>query len=311
VMFKPNIFVFVLVFLLAVTVDISEAKGRGGGRGGRRGSSGGGIYLFGLDFMTFLYVILGIIGFCILLWVLYKCLKLAEDNDYQENYTNQTERNIQSKFELNPTAVNNSKLMAQPNNVHWVPDVYSQNKRQENNFNSAAINMPSNPEYNNFPSNFQTNTNWLVTPSRYSLGRPSGNQNEKQENNFNSAAIDMPAKPEYEARNNFPSSIQANAYGANNHTTPSNNIPYSLGEPIGNQNERQENDFNPGFNPGFNPAFNPTFNPAAIEMPPNPEYEARNNFPSNFQTNNFGANNHMTSASNLPYSLSPHWMDAI
>merc|ERR1712008_365960 len=201
VMFKPNIFVFVLVFLLAITVDISEAKGRGGGRGGRRGSSGGGIYLFGLDFMTFLYVILGIIGFCILLWVLYKCLKLAEDNDYQENYTNQTERNIQSKFELNPTAVNNSKLMAQPNNVHWVPDVYSQNKR-------------------------------LVTPSRYSLGRPSGNQNEKQENNFNSAAIDMPAKPEYEARNNFPSSIQTNAYGANNHTTPSNNIPYSLGESI-------------------------------------------------------------------------------
>ena len=118
--------------------------------------------------------------------------------------------------------------------------------------------------------------------------------------NFNSATIDMPTKPEYEPRNNFPSSIQTNAYGANNRTTPSNNIPYSLGEPIGNQNERQEN-------PGFNPAFNPTFNPAAIEMPPNPEYEARKNFPSNFQTNNYGANNHMSSASNLPYSLPPHW----
>ena len=44
VMFKPNISVFVLVFLLAITVDISEAKGGRGGGGGRgyRGGGGGG-----------------------------------------------------------------------------------------------------------------------------------------------------------------------------------------------------------------------------------------------------------------------------
>ena len=39
-MFKPSIFVFLMAFLLALTVDISEAKGRGGG--GSRGSRGGG-----------------------------------------------------------------------------------------------------------------------------------------------------------------------------------------------------------------------------------------------------------------------------
>ena len=83
--------------------------------------------------------------------------------------------------------------------------------------------------------------------------------------------------------------------------TTSSNLPYSLGEPSGNQNEGQETNFNPG----FNPAFNPTFNPAAIEMPPNPEYEARNNFPSNFQTNTYRANNPKTLSSNLPYSLTP------
>merc|ERR1711956_169957 len=116
-------------------------------------------------------------------------------------------------------------------------------------------------------------------------------ENKRQENNFNYAAMDMPAKPEYEARNNFPSNIQTNTYGTDNRMPPSSNLPYSLGEPRGNQNERQENNFNPG----FNPAFNPTFNPATIEIPPNPEYEARNNFPSNFQTNNYEANNHMTS----------------
>ena len=90
-------------------------------------------------------------------------------------------------------------------------------------------------------------------------------------------------------------------YGANNHMTPSNSIQYSLGKSIGSQNERQENNFSPG----FNPAFNPTFNTAAIEMPANPEYEARNNFPSSFQTNTYGSNNHMTPSSNLPYSLTP------
>ena len=191
-------------------------------------------------------MVFGILGFCFLLWVLYQCCELAEDNDYEENNTNRSERNIQPEYELNPTAVNNSKLISQPNNVYGVPDDYSQNKRQQNNFNSAAINMPSDPESNNFPSNFQTNTN-----------------------------------------------------GENKHMTQSSNLPYSLGEPSGNQNERQENNFNPG----FNPVFNPTFNPAAIEMPPNHEYEARNNFPSNFQTSTYGANNHITSTSNLSYSL--------
>ena len=83
--------------------------------------------------------------------------------------------------------------------------------------------------------------------------------------------------------------------------TASNSIQYSLGKSIGSQNKRQENNFSPG----FNPAFNPTFNTAAIEMPANPEYEARNNFPSSFQTNTYGSNNHMTPSSNLPYSLIP------
>merc|ERR1712008_121143 len=169
VMFKPNIFVIVLVFLLAITVDISEAKGRGGGRG----SSGGGIYLFGLDFMTFLYVILGILGFCFLLWFLYKCFELAEDDDYQENNTNRTEGNTQPKYELNSTGFNDAELTA----------VYSQSLRQENNFNSAAINRPAKPESNNLPSNFQTNTygvNNHMTPSE--------NKNKRQENNFNYAA---------------------------------------------------------------------------------------------------------------------------
>jgi len=277
-MFKPNNFVFLVVFLLALTVDISEAKGRGGGRGGSRGSSGGG-YRYrgssggyysggggGFDFMIFLYVILGILGFCFLLWLLYQCSESDEDDEIMKRVNNQT----------TPSE--------------------NQNERQENNFNPG-------PASNNLPSNFQTNTygvNNHMTPS-LTPGEANGNQNEIQENNFNSAATNMPAKPEYKARNNFPSNIQTNTYGTNNHMPPSSNLPYSLGESIGNQNERQENNFSPG----LNPAFNPTFNPAAIEMPPNPEYEARNNFPSNFQTNNYGANNPITPSSNLPYSLTP------
>merc|ERR1719362_824423 len=122
---------------------------------------------------------------------------------------------------------------------------------------------------------------------------PSENLNKRQENNFNSAAIDMPAKPEL---NNSHSNFQTKTYGTNNRMPPSR---YSFVEPSGSQNERQENNFNPG----FNPAFNPTLNPAAIEMPPNPEYEARNNLPSSFQTNTYGENNHITSTSNLPNSL--------
>ena len=49
-MFKPSIFVLLMAFLLTLTVDISEAKGRGGGRGGSRGGgyryrgSSGGYY---------------------------------------------------------------------------------------------------------------------------------------------------------------------------------------------------------------------------------------------------------------------------
>ena len=105
----------------------------------------------------------------------------------------------------------------------------------------------------------------------------------------------MPAKPEL---NNSLSKFQTNIYGTN-YRIPSSRYPFV--EPSGSQNERQENNFNPG----FNPAFNPTFNPAAIEMPPNPEYEAHNDFPSNFQTNTYGENNHITSTSNLPYSLTP------
>ena len=47
-MFKPSIFVFLMAFLLALTVDISEAKGRKG-KGNRRpgkrpGGSSGGYY---------------------------------------------------------------------------------------------------------------------------------------------------------------------------------------------------------------------------------------------------------------------------
>merc|ERR1712008_89587 len=130
VMFKPNIFVFVLVFLLAITVDISEAKGRGGGRGGSRGSSGGG-YRYrgssggyysggggGTDYMIFVYVILGILGFCFLLWVLYQCSECE--------------------------SVEDDEIMKRVNN---------QEKRREDNFNSAAMNMPAKPDFNNLPSN--------------------------------------------------------------------------------------------------------------------------------------------------------------
>merc|ERR1712203_1125842 len=102
IMFKPSIFVLLMAFLLTLTVDISEAKGRGGGRGGSRGSRGGG-YRYrgssggyygggGFDFEIFLYVILGIIAFCVVVWVLYQCCD--EDDDYQENNTNRSERNI-------------------------------------------------------------------------------------------------------------------------------------------------------------------------------------------------------------------------
>ena len=129
--------------------------------------------------MTFLYVILGIIGFCVLVWVLYVCVcsEVAEYDDHQENGV-----------------------------------------KQDNN----------------------------MAPSRYSIGEPSENQNERQENNlnpafnpkFNPTAIEMPPNPEYEARNNFPSSFQTNTYEANNPMTPSSNLPYSLtpGEANGNQN---------------------------------------------------------------------------
>ena len=126
--------------------------------------------------MIFLYVILGILGFCFLMWVLYQCSKInevAEYDDHQENGVKQG--------------------------------------------------------YN-------------MAPSRYSIGEPSENQNERQENNlnptFNPTAIEMPPNPEYEARNNFPSSFQTNTYGANNPMTPSSNLPYSLtpGEANGNQN---------------------------------------------------------------------------
>ena len=201
--------------------------------------------------MIFLYVILGILGFCFLLWLLYQCSESDEDDE----------------------------IMKRVNN-HTTPSE-NQNERQENNSNTNGENKHMTPS---------------LTP-----GEANGNQHEMQKSNFNSAAINMPAKPDYKAHNNFPSNIQTNTYGTNNHMPPSSNLPYSLGESIGNQNERQENNFSPG----LNPAFNPTFNPAAIEMPPNPEYEARNNFPSNFQTNNYGANNPITPSSNLPYSLTP------
>jgi hypothetical protein len=37
------------------------------------------LFISGFDFTIFLYVILGILGFCFFLWVLYQCCKLAED----------------------------------------------------------------------------------------------------------------------------------------------------------------------------------------------------------------------------------------
>ena len=40
-MFKPNIIVFLVMYLLVINFDISEAKG-GGGFGGGRGYRGGG-----------------------------------------------------------------------------------------------------------------------------------------------------------------------------------------------------------------------------------------------------------------------------
>ena len=215
-----------------------------------------------------MYMICGTLGICVTYCVIIGCLKQcwesARDDDYQENNTSRTEGNTQSKYELYMSST--AKELEQ-----------RENERHKNNFNSMQHNLPS---------NFQTNTygvNNHMTPGE--------NQNKRQEKNFNSAAIDMPAKPEL---NNSPSNFQTNTNGTNNRM-PSSRYPFV--EPSGSQNERQENNFNPGFNP--------TFNPAAIEMPPNPEYEARNNFPSNFQTNNYGANNHMTSSCNLPYSLTP------
>ena len=185
-----------------------------------------------------------------------QCWESAGDDDYQENNTSRTEGNTQSKYELYMRST--AKKLEQ-----------RENERQKNNFNSM----------HNLPSNFQTNTygvNNHMTPRE--------NQNKRQEKNFNSAAIDMPAKSEL---NNSPSNFQTNTYGTNNRMPPSR---YSFVEPSGSQNERQENNFNPR----FNPAFNPRFNLAAIEMPRNPEYEARNNFPSNFQTSTYGRNNHIT-----------------
>ena len=38
-MFKPNIIVFLVMFLLVITFDISEARRGGGGRGGQRGGA--------------------------------------------------------------------------------------------------------------------------------------------------------------------------------------------------------------------------------------------------------------------------------
>ena len=85
--------------------------------------------------------------------------------------------NLPSNFQTNTYGVN--KRMTPSENL---------NKRQENNFNSAAIDMPAKPELNNSPSNFQTKTygtNNRMPPSRYSFVEPSGSQNERQENNFN------------------------------------------------------------------------------------------------------------------------------
>ena len=62
-----------------------------------------------------------------------------------------------------------------------------------------------------------------------------------------------------------------------------------------NQHEMQESNFNPRLHPhGLR------YDHSAIEMPP-PDYD----FPSNVQTNTYGANNPMTPSSNLPYSLTP------
>ena len=41
-MFKPNIIVFLIMFLLIINFDISEAKGGRGGGGGRGYRGGGG-----------------------------------------------------------------------------------------------------------------------------------------------------------------------------------------------------------------------------------------------------------------------------
>ena len=41
-MFKPNIIVFLVMFLLVINFDISEAKGGRGGGGGRGYPGGGG-----------------------------------------------------------------------------------------------------------------------------------------------------------------------------------------------------------------------------------------------------------------------------
>ena len=60
-----------------------------------------------------------------------------------------------------------------------------------------------------------------------------------------------------------------------------------------NQHEMQESNFNPRLHPhGLR------YDHSAIEMPP-PDYD----FPSNVQTNTYGANNHMTPSNSIQYSL--------
>ena len=75
--------------------------------------------------------------------------------------------------------------------------------------------MPVKPDFINLPSNFQTNTNWLVTPSRYSHGEPISETKAKSKKISKQILMEQT-------------------------TTPSHNLQYSLGEPSGDQNERQE-----------------------------------------------------------------------
>jgi len=101
-MLRSEIFCLVVIFFILVNTDLSEARRRGGGRGGGRsggrgGSRGwyGGSYGGGgdgyFDWLIFLYVFGGIVGFILLIWC---CCSCGVCDDEDKSYENSNENNI-------------------------------------------------------------------------------------------------------------------------------------------------------------------------------------------------------------------------